>query len=1349
MADFAALLDDTVVEKKALPIIQPKRAAKPKQRKGLGCENCSLNSKERPKFITKVRGRKIMLIGTHVTEDDEEEGKLFKGRAGKFLWRELEKVGIARTDCDLQVALRCNPGFNAYIGNKKFKQPLKCCSEHTEKAIAKSEAKIYIIFGIETAKQVLGKEYRVGTQILWSEKLNAKVYCLWPASFYLRSAVREKDLKDFRNSLKLVAEDLKKKKLSKYQFLDAQDYQGITTGKEAEKEARIIRKTIQAHAPLHTQPLRLYCDEEAGKIDDEWETLCIGTCIKPGRSRVFILHPEYVSHKERKKIRLVLKDLLEDPTIEKAMHHGCYDAGSFEEKLGIKVQGFHFDTEFSSYLYNTDLRSYGLDVVGLHYFPEFGEYKTITLPECLPKDFDLKAAKLTNATQTQIHDYISARGLMNLAQLPLEKLIRYNGADCDLGKRLELKTQKSISLPLLSVYTDVSFVLNAMQSNGPWFDYTQFKKLQTILPPQLDVLLKKLRKYAGRKDFNPNSPPQVAAMLFDKLKLKPPPQTNKERRQQKSTRSAGKNVLEFMGRRHEAPRLLQEFRRLKKMVTTYLDSYGICADNNGGWLKTKWWLTGTRTGRLSSGGGKNKKADLTTTVVNLQNVHGDERLQNMLIPDKNWRKVYVAVKEAVGLVLGEFELAKIKKLSLNKDKKDEYHKFVDQCYQKLSKSLKFQRAIQKVLKKYGNVKFVLGFDQGQVEVRVMAQASGDENLIKDCLSGDIHSMVGHRMTGWAVEKIKKDKKTRTTTKQLHFGILFGLSAAGAYVFIKLKDPDTKLTESEVIDLVRKYFRAYPKVEEFIEKCRSFVEENGYIENMFGFKRPLGGDDKYSEEDESVGGVFAGNQAINCLDFKTEALTQRGWVYGPDLRKGDVLLTKNASTNALEWQSAQDVKIYPDYNQPLMLFKSRTFNAASTLDHRWLVHPTRPKCKLTHEITQELAIHRTGDYLAPKVKTYSDDLVRLVGWYVTDGSLRKLGTGYSASAVSICQSPIGNPEKCRMIDELMERLKRDLPLFNYRSSKKTARAKRERMWHFAGKWGVWIRANFPKRELNANFLTQLTKKQLDILLHAMILGDGTGSKLNKLASKHKGLSGKANCKIQFGTSSRKNADMFQMLCSLAGRHASWLTRDYSVYNDTRKQYDSIGNNPIVSKPHYVLTVCRRKYAKIYPEHKKLIKNIGVWCPVVPNTYFVARRKGHVFITGNTPIQGAAHQLMLMAMTKLKDKDSKYRIILKVPGMEVHDAIYWWTRLKDLTKAIPVAKELLEKEPLRMVKKLYPKIKWKIPLVVEGKAGFRLGDTVEIEEDGKHLELHQMLAKMFLETFRTECAINKQYKQAKAA
>ena len=103
---------------------------------------------------------------------------------------------------------------------------------------------MYVIFGIESARQVLGKEYRIGTQILWSEKLNAEVYCLYNPGYYFKSTTDPKKLKEFRKQLQSIAEDLKRKTISKFQFIDEQDYQGITTGKEAKKEARIILRFL-------------------------------------------------------------------------------------------------------------------------------------------------------------------------------------------------------------------------------------------------------------------------------------------------------------------------------------------------------------------------------------------------------------------------------------------------------------------------------------------------------------------------------------------------------------------------------------------------------------------------------------------------------------------------------------------------------------------------------------------------------------------------------------------------------------------------------------------------------------------------------------------------------------------------------------------------------------------------------------------------------------------------------------------------------------------------------------------------------------------------------------------------
>jgi hypothetical protein len=294
-------------------------------------------------------------------------------------------------------------------------------------------------------------------------------------------------------------------------------------------------------------------------------------------------------------------------------------------------------------------------------------------------------------------------------------------------------------------------------------------------------------------------------------------------------------------------------------------------------LKTKWWLTGTGTGRLSSGGDKQVK-EAKNENINLQNIDNEPNLKNLAVPDKDWRKLYNALERAVKKLYPQsldniaLIVSKIQTTS-NKDKKksltDKLYSLVNALKMKLYNSNKFKNICDRIIELYGDISVLMGFDEGQIEVRVMAQASGDKNLIRDCMAGDIHSKVGHKMTGWGVEKIKKDKKTRTLTKNIHFGILFGLGADGLMSFIKLKDPDATITEEKAQELYNNYFKAYPGVDKFITKMREFVEENGYVENMFGFRRPLKSNlelDAYETDDasdeEKQGKAYWGNQAIN-------------------------------------------------------------------------------------------------------------------------------------------------------------------------------------------------------------------------------------------------------------------------------------------------------------------------------------------------------------------------------------------------------------------------------------------------------------------------------------------------------
>lgn len=155
--------------------------------------------------------------------------------------------------------------------------------------------------------------------------------------------------------------------------------------------------------------------------------------------------------------------------------------------------------------------------------------------------------------------------------------------------------------------------------------------------------------------------------------------------------------------------------------------------------------------------------------------------------------------------------------------------------------------------KYGDVDVFVGLDHSQLEIRVLAQMSEDKLLIQLIQSGeDLHSAVGHELTGMPIEKIKTDRETRTTVKGIHFGIIFGLSADSLYYKLKVeaaaKKEEFTWSQEKVKKLYDEYFNRFSGVKAFIDSQVELAEENGYVETLFGFRRevsPFGNEDRDS------------------------------------------------------------------------------------------------------------------------------------------------------------------------------------------------------------------------------------------------------------------------------------------------------------------------------------------------------------------------------------------------------------------------------------------------------------------------------------------------------------------------
>ena len=115
-------------------------------------------------------------------------------------------------------------------------------------------------------------------------------------------------------------------------------------------------------------------------------------------------------------------------------------------------------------------------------------------------------------------------------------------------------------------------------------------------------------------------------------------------------------------------------------------------------------------------------------------------------------------------------------------------------------------------------------DYSQIELRIMAHLSGDENLIEAFNAGqDIHAATAAKIFHKTLEEVSSDERRKAKTA--NFGIIYGISAFGLAERL-----DVSRTEAK--ELIDGYFLTYPGVKEYMEKSIAMAREKGYTETIF-------------------------------------------------------------------------------------------------------------------------------------------------------------------------------------------------------------------------------------------------------------------------------------------------------------------------------------------------------------------------------------------------------------------------------------------------------------------------------------------------------------------------------------
>ena len=426
------------------------------------------------------------------------------------------------------------------------------------------------------------------------------------------------------------------------------------------------------------------------------------------RGEIFLfIQPEgsFLFDKDKKCVYKVstsmLKEILEDKRIKKISY-------GFKSQLaagleGIKVGGLFFDVKIATYLLQSALPDYALPTLVSYYLGEhFPEIPAESTPYFVYQLYRLLSVKLKEEA--------------------LDKLFY------------------EVEMPLIPI-------LSKMQKQGVKIKVKTLRSLQRKVDKKCEDFKGKIFKIAG-KEFNLNSPKQLAAILFDDLGITPLKRT-------KTGYSTNEEVLDKLSDQYPIAGFILEYRHLNKLKTTYILPLIEEVEKNKGVLHTQFNQTGTGTGRLSS------------SSPNLQS-----------IPIK-----------------GEFS-----------------------------------QALREAFIPSSDSGYILCGDYSQIELRILAHLSGDENLIQAFDRGlDIHSFTAGLLFGIKSEKVSELQ--RNIAKRVNFGIVYGMSSFGL-------SKELKIAPAQAQNFIDDYFSRYPKVKGYINKTYRQVEEKGFVTTILGRRRKL-------------------------------------------------------------------------------------------------------------------------------------------------------------------------------------------------------------------------------------------------------------------------------------------------------------------------------------------------------------------------------------------------------------------------------------------------------------------------------------------------------------------------------
>jgi DNA polymerase I len=267
-----------------------------------------------------------------------------------------------------------------------------------------------------------------------------------------------------------------------------------------------------------------------------------------------------------------MKALFKDRAVSKIGHDLKSDLLLLERR-GISAAGLQFDTMLASYLLDATHAGHQLEESALTHLG----YKA------------------------QAEEEICGRGprALPIAQVPVDAVLAYACERADLAGQLAERlapqlAQEGLETLFRNLEMPLVPVLAAIEREGVRLDGVALASQSQRIERDLATRSARIFELAG-ETFNINSPKQLSAILFEKLKLPSLKKTGKTR-----TTSTAVEVLEELALVHELPRQILEWRALQKLKGTYIDALPQLVDPDTGRVHTSFNQAVASTGRLSS-----------------------------------------------------------------------------------------------------------------------------------------------------------------------------------------------------------------------------------------------------------------------------------------------------------------------------------------------------------------------------------------------------------------------------------------------------------------------------------------------------------------------------------------------------------------------------------------------------------------------------------------------------------------------------------------------------------------------------------------------------------------------------